>query len=128
LSSFRYTLSIDISILSWRNENVTLVDRAIPLYVWFAAAFGPMAMVIGAMNFGMIVVLTLTQVFGITLPSWAIPALAVGTIAYAIIQGYVMEKYDVMNRILDHQNKRQNPQMKQISEDVVAIKKMLEER
>jgi hypothetical protein len=106
---------------------VTLVDRAIPLYVWFAAAFGMISMILGALNFGMLAV-TLITVKGIYIPTWMIPVVAITIIAYCIIMGFIMEKYDIMNRILNHQNRNQNPQMKQISEDVAAIKKMLEER
>jgi hypothetical protein len=107
--------------------DTTLVDRLIPLYVWFAAAFGPMAMAISAINFGMIVV-TLITVKGIYVPAWMVPVVATIIIIFSIATGYVLERYDVMNRILHHQNLNQNPQMKQISEDVAAIKKMLEER
>lgn len=104
---------------------MTVVDRCIPLYVWFAAAFGPMAMVISAINFGMIVV-TLITVKGIYVPSWMVPVVAISIVLFSVATGYVMERYDIMNRILYHQNLNQNPQMKQISEDVATIKKLLE--
>jgi hypothetical protein len=65
---------------------------------------------------------------GIYIPTWMIPVVATAIIVYCIIMGFVMERYDIMNRILDHQNRNQNPQMKQISDDVAEIKKMLEEK
>jgi heme exporter protein D len=106
---------------------MTLIDRCIPLYVWFAAAFGMISMILGALNFGMLAV-TLITVKGIYIPTWMIPVVATAIIVYCIIMGFVMERYDIMNRILDHQNRNQNPQMKQISDDVAEIKKMLEEK
>jgi len=106
---------------------MTLIDKVIPLYVWFAASFGMISMILGALNFGMLAV-TLITVKGIYIPSWMIPAVVFLIIAYCIITGFLMEKYDIMNRILNHQNRKQNPQIKQISEDVAYIKKMLEKQ
>jgi hypothetical protein len=104
---------------------MTIVDRCIPLYVWFAAAFGPLSMVIGVVNFGMLFV-TLITVKGIYIPSWMITVFALSIMIFCVVMGFVMERYDIMNRILHHQNLNQNPQMKQISEDVAEIKKLLE--
>lgn len=106
---------------------MTIVDKTIPFYVWFATAFGLISMVIGIANFAMLLV-TLITVKGFYIPTIAIPVLTIMLLAGCIALGFVMERYDFQNRVYQHVNTNQNPQMKQISEDVGEIKRILTEK
>jgi uncharacterized membrane protein YidH (DUF202 family) len=106
---------------------MTIIDKTIPFYVWFATAFGLISMVIGIANFAMLFV-TLITVKGYDIPAIAIPAITIVLLGGCIALGFVMERYNFQNRVYRHVNTNQNPQMKQISEDVSEIKRIINDR
>jgi hypothetical protein len=105
----------------------TITDRLIPYYVWFLYGFGLISVFITVVNFGANQV-TMITVKGIFVPLWMVPVVGITIIIFCIVLGYYFEKYHVWNRITSHQNQNMNPEIKQLSDDVKAIKKMLEER
>jgi hypothetical protein len=106
---------------------MTLTDKLIPYYVWFTYGFGFISNPIAIVNFGMLLI-TLITVKGIYVASWMIPVIVGLDIIACIAVGHYFEKYNIWNRITSHQNIKMNPQIKQMSDDITEIKKMLQER
>jgi len=103
---------------------MTLTDRLIPFYVWFVMGFGIIAILIGIVNFGMNVV-TMFTVKGIYMPFWIIPIAVAALVAFCIGIGWFFETYDIWNRITSHQNRRMNPELRQMAEDIREIRMRL---
>jgi hypothetical protein len=101
---------------------VTLVDRVIPLYIWFIWGFGFLSVFIGLINFGMSIV-TMITVKGIYIPLWIIPIVAGSVFLLCTFLGFIAERYDVWNRITSHQNLNANPEFKKLCTDVAALRK-----
>lgn len=105
----------------------TITDRIIPFYVWFLYGFGIISVFIAIINFGANIV-TMITVKGIFIPISAIPIVGGALIILCVLIGHYFEKYSIWNRITSHQNQNMNPEIRQLSEDVKAIKKILEDQ
>ncbi|HOX35185.1 MAG TPA: hypothetical protein P5217_00400 [Methanoregulaceae archaeon] len=106
---------------------MTITDRLIPFYVWFVFGFGIIAILIGIVNFGMNLV-TMFTVKGIYMPFWIIPIAVTALVIFCTSIGWFFEKYDIWNRITSHQNRRMNPEIRQMAEDIKEIRNLLEEK
>jgi hypothetical protein len=106
---------------------MTATDRLVPFYVWFILGFGIISILIGIVNFGMNVV-TMFTVKGIYMPFWIIPIAVGGMIAICIFIGWFFEKFDIWNRIVSHQNRKMNPEIRQMADDIHEMKQLLKQR
>ncbi len=89
-------------------------------YVRFISGFAVVAMFIGIVNFGMIVVTMLT-VRGIMVPAYLGAAAVLIAIAGCVLIGYVFEKTKFWDRITHHQNQAMNPEVREIHQIVQKI-------
>jgi hypothetical protein len=105
----------------------TSTDKLIPYYVWFIYGFSTISIFMGIINFGMVMITTIT-VKGIFVPIWMVPVIGCLLGIICISVGHYFEKYSISNRISSHQNQNMNPEIKQLSDDVKEIKKMLEDK
>ena len=106
--------------------DMTVTDRLIPYYVWFVFGFGIIAILIGIVNFGMNLV-TMFTVKGIYMPFWIIPIAVAALVAFCTGIGWFLEKYDIWNRITSHQNRRMNPEIRQMADDIKEIRNLLQQ-
>jgi len=106
--------------------DMTVTDRLIPYYVWFVFGFGIIAILIGIVNFGMNLV-TMFTVKGIYMPFWIIPIAVAALVAFCTGIGWFFEKYDIWNRITSHQNRRMNPEIRQMADDIKEIRSLLQQ-
>lgn len=106
---------------------MTVVDRLIPYYVWFIIGFGIVSVLLGVVNFGMIM-FTLITVKGIYVPIYAVGIVAAAIIAFCIWLGWFFERHAIQNRITSHTNKRLNTEFDKLCGDVQQIKTLLEGR
>lgn len=106
--------------------DMTVTDRLIPYYVWFVFGFGIIAILIGIVNFGMNLV-TMFTVKGIYMPFWIIPIAVAALVAFCTGIGWFFEKYDIWNRITSHQNRRMNPEIRQMADDIKEIRNLLQQ-
>jgi hypothetical protein len=96
----------------------------IPLWAWFVYGFGVISILIGIVNFGMILVAVIT-VKGISVPLWVIPVVSVFMIALCTATGYLFLRYNIWNRVTSYQNQQTNPEIKELCQNVKDIKKHL---
>ena len=79
----------------------------------------------GLISFGMALI-TMITVKGIYVPLWIIPIAGFAIVVMYIIIGWIFEHYDIWSRINSHYNQRQNPEIKQMSEDIKRCREILE--
>ena len=96
-------------------------QKLIPLYVWFGVGYGVISLFMAVVNFGMLSI-TLLTVKGIYVPSWFLVIFAILVSLICITIGYLFIKYNIGNQIVEYQNIKMNPQIKQIAEDVKWLK------
>ncbi len=101
---------------------MTIIDRIIPIYVWFGWGFSTLGVFFSMINFG-VAIITMITVKGIYVPLWMIPVIGVFIIALCTVTGYIAEKYAVWNRITSHMNQNANPEIKQLCADVAELRK-----
>lgn len=102
-------------------------QRLVPLYVWFGVGYGVISLFMAVVNFGMLAI-TLLTVKGIYVPSWSLVIFAILVSLVCITIGYLFIKYDIGNRIVEYQNEKMNPQIKQITEDVKWLREQMEKK
>jgi len=98
----------------------TLADRLIPFYVRFLWGFGYISIILGLISFGMNLI-TMITVKGFYIPLWLIPLVAMGVILFCTAIGYYFEKHDVQNRISSHSNKKANPELNKIMDELARV-------
>jgi hypothetical protein len=99
---------------------MTFVNTLAGWYVRFVAGFSMIAIFIGMINFGMILVTMLT-VRGIEVPVWFAGIAFVCVMATCTWVGYTFEKYHVWDSITSHQNQTMNPEIREV---ITLLKKI----
>ena len=100
---------------------MTSGDKIVTYYYWTRSGFGELAMPLALINFASIIVVMLTQK-GITIPMWTIPIVAIVVGVVACTNGWFFQRYEIYSRMASLVNQKQNPEMKQVSDDVIKIK------
>ena len=113
-------------IVSEAKEKKTLVDKAIPYWVWFILGFGCLSVIFSMGNYA-INFITLLTVKGIYIPLWAIMGLIVVMIGICMFVGWVFETYQIWDRITSHQNRNMNPEIRGIYDKVTSLEKDIKE-
>ena len=106
---------------------MSIADRLIPLYVRGTYGLAVFSFFMSMINIGA-VVMTLLTVKGYDIPLWMLSVLAVALTLFFFAFGWVMEKYDIANRIQSHANTRMNPEIKRMCEDIKEIRRILESK
>lgn len=106
---------------------MTLTDNLIPYWYWLKCGLAEISLPMSIVNFLMIVILMFSTK-GIDITMYAIPIVCAVMIAGLTFIGWFGQHYGIYGRINTLINQKMNPEMKQISDDVKLIKKMLEER
>ena len=106
---------------------MTLTDNLIPYWYWLKCGLAEISLPMSIVNFLMIVILMFSTK-GIDITMYAIPFVCAVMIAGLTFIGWFGQHYEIYGRINSLINLEMNPEMKQISDDVKLIKKMLEER
>jgi hypothetical protein len=109
------------------DNQITITDKMIPYYVRFLWGFGYIGVFIGLVNFGMILITTIT-VKGFYIPLWVIPIVGAAVILFCTGVGYYFEKYDIQKRIASHSNRNANTEFAQQCAEVKEILEILKNK
>ena len=103
---------------------MTATDSFIHIYYWLKCGLSEISLPMSVINFVTIITVLFTQK-GIFVPMWVIPVVAIVVIAGCVFIGWFNQKYDIYSRTNSIINQQMNPEIKQISDDVKAIKASL---
>ena len=103
---------------------MTAVDHIIPWATRFIWGFTYFSMVLGIISFGINLVTMLT-VKGFEIPVWSIPIIVTIMMLFLTVFGWVCEKYNIIGRIIGHQNRNMNNEFNTMMHDIKDIKKHL---
>lgn len=102
-----------------------LLDITMPFFSAYYNGMGQVGSWMAVVGFCMTTVVLLTQK-NIYIPIYLIPVIAADILCAVMALGFILQATNFLNKYMDYQNKLNNPQMKQICEDLEAIKKKLE--
>lgn len=105
---------------------MTIADTLIPYYYWFKSGFGEISIPIGLVNFSLLAI-TLMTVKGISISMWLIPVVVIAIAVCCTGIGWFNQIYEVNSRMASLVNQKQNPEIKQMSDDIKEIKRILKE-
>lgn len=103
---------------------MTVVDRLIPVYVWFTYGFGTAQLPMSIVGY-VSAVASVLILKGIEIPTAVLLVVMAAIISACTALGYLLTKYGIWKRTTSYTNQNANPEIARIHHDIRLIKQHL---